>query len=774
VALLLYLIVATATLFVWHRYVTPLSRGAAILILALPFVFTAPALLTNRAYGGYDILFMVGPWSDYAKDFGFIESHNWSLVDQLLQFVPWQHQVRVAFANGEWPLWNPAMDAGEVLAANMQSAPLNPLNLIAMLLPLPLATAFDAAMVFFLAALFTFALAREFECSEHASLVAATAFTLSSAMAFHVGWPHARSWTTLPFILLAVHRRSYALLTIALTLLIVFGHPETMLHVVVIGVSYGLFELIDDRQRLRTIAIAFAAGITAFLLTAITLLPFIAILGETWEYRARASIALQPQTLAAHDFVKSIGATFIPYFGGASWLTPAEWDFGTARVGSVTLALAIIAVFRFWRRREVRFLLGMLLLTLLACWRVPPMSTLLRHLPLFNVSLNERFGIGAALALSLLAGFGAQWGGGAPAAARRIVMTIGFLLAIATALTWRTRLGYHIDHRLMFAGAIAEAFGLICLWFALRRRGAAAPLSTVMLILVAIVAQRVVEDGNIYPRISKRMFFPSVPLIAKIPRDPMFRVVATGTMLTPNAATMYGLEDVRGYSATTYFPYLQTMSLWCPDATRNWHDVNDLSRPFLNFLGVRHALTPRTMNPPDGWRVVADDRNSRLMENTRAIPRVFVPHTIRFVANDDVEMQEMSAATDFAETVWIDSRKESVAENGDAAIRTRRVGSHYEIDADVRTGARIVITESSWPGWRAYVDDRRVKIERANRAFLAVFVPQGHHHVRVVYLPDAFVIGRAISIATLLALAVAVSFRVRRGASRDEPIAPRA
>ena len=132
------------------------------------------------------------------------------------------------------------MDSGEVLAANMQSAPYNPLNWMAMLLPLHLATTFDATMIFFLAALFTFAFARELECSEEASMIAATAFAMSSAMAFHVGWPHARAWTTLPFVLLAVRRvagnrdfASFVLLTMALLLLIVFGHPETLLHVVV-------------------------------------------------------------------------------------------------------------------------------------------------------------------------------------------------------------------------------------------------------------------------------------------------------------------------------------------------------------------------------------------------------------------------------------------------------------------------------------------------------------------------------------------------------------
>jgi len=94
--------------------------------------------------------------------------------------------------------------------------------------------------------------------------------------------------------------------------------------------------------------------------------------------------------------------------------------------------------------------------------------------------------------------------------------------------------------------------------------------------------------------------------------------------------------------------------------------------------------------------------------------------------------------------------------NGEAHLRVSRVGSRYEIDADARSGCHIVISDVGWPGWRAYVDGRRVKIHPANLAFLSVYVPHGKHHLRLVYLPDAFVRGRVISFATILILIVAI------------------
>jgi hypothetical protein len=764
VSLLLYLAVASVTLLAWRRWVTPISRGAAIVIVLLPFLFTGKALVTNRVYGGYDILFLSAPFSDYAKDYGFTTAHNGFLLDHVLQMVPWQRQVRESFAQHRWPLWNPAMDSGEVLAAGMQSAPLNPVNLLALLLPLDLATTFTASMVFFLAALFTFAFARELECSEGASLIAAAGYTLCSGMAFFGTWPHGRSWSVLPFILLGVRRvvrdhnlRAAVLLTIAFVLLIAFGHPETMLHVVTIGAIYGVFELIPiRRESLRPILLAVSAGIIALLLTAITLLPFIAALPWSFDYRIRQN---PPPPATVHEISKAIRATFLPYYGGASWHTPtSEWDFGLARVGSVILALALIAWVRLLRRRDARFFAVLCAVGLLASWKAPPIDPFLRLLPLFKIAFNDRLGFAAALSMSLLAAM--AFDARASRFDRRVVMVVAALLAIATASFWRMQLTLGVDPKLLVAGAAAELLGLTLLVAALgprsQRAGAA-------MIVLAIAAQRLVEDGNIHPTLPRRMFYPSVPLIAAVPREPLFRFTAIGNMVIPNVATMYDLEDVRGYSAMTFYPYIETLSLWSAQK-RTYHDVSDLSLPFLSFLGVRHAITPRTMDPPPGWRVLADDRTSRLIENSRAIPRVFVPRRIRFTDSDDTTLKEMAVATDFAEEAWV--RAEGPArmiENGEATLHVKRRGSQYDIDANARTTSRIIISEAGWPGWRASIDGTRIPIEQANRAFLAVRIPPGHHHVRVVYLPDAFVQGRAISIGTLALLAVALGITMRRG-----------
>jgi hypothetical protein len=779
VAALLYLLVTCAILLVWHRGVAPVARGAAVVVIVLPLLFTGPALLTDSAYGGFDLLFLSYPFRDYAPEYGFEKAHNWVLVDQALQLAPWQREVRRALGRGEWPLWNPGMLSGHVLAGAMQAAPYDPVNLIALLLPQASATAFSGSMTLFFAAFFVYAFARELGLGTGSALVASAVFTCSGGIVFFSGWPLARSWSLLPLALLAVRRvvhardvRAFALLVIALVLIIFAGHPETVLHIAALGVAYGIFSL--AQFPIRTwgvpIAIAVAAGAVALLVTAVSLLPFLSLMEHSWEYRLR-----QSQTPAQWKEVwRVFRGTFLPYYGGSSWhTTTGHWDFGLARVGSVAFALAAVAAIRFTRRKELLFLAVVGALALLPNWKMPFVTRALNHVPMFELALNERLGFFSALVLALLAAAACEH---LPDLRRDrwIVAAVAIALGSATFALWNYQIREGVDRRLIIAGAVAEAFGIAVLLLA---QSVTSRRIALGLVLAVIPLQRVAEDGNIYPAIPQRAFYPSVPLVDAIPRDPMYRVTATTDRLIPNVASMYGLEDVRGYEAVTFFPYVQTMPLWCPDAIRNYHDIKDLSRPFLNFLGVRHAITPRDQDPPPGWSVVADDRSSRLIENSAAVPRVFVPRAVRILQDTDQAIREMADERDFAGTSWIITAEEpaNFTANGPAFVNAVRKGTSYRIDVDARTAARVVITEAAWPGWRARIDGQPAKIERANAAFLAVPVPQGHHILELEYRPRSFVIGRAISLATLAALALlAVALRFiatpRFTSSRPGPV----
>jgi hypothetical protein len=68
------------------------------------------------------------------------------------------------------------------------------------------------------------------------------------------------------------------------------------------------------------------------------------------------------------------------------------------------------------------------------------------------------------------------------------------------------------------------------------------------------------------------------------------------------------------------------------------------------------------------------------------------------------------------------------------------------------TPCMLVISEVSYPWWRATVDDRRVELHTVNHAMLGVVIPRGSHSVELKMSPMSVWIGGAISGISILLL----------------------
>jgi uncharacterized membrane protein YfhO len=178
----------------------------------------------------------------------------------------------------------------------------------------------------------------------------------------------------------------------------------------------------------------------------------------------------------------------------------------------------------------------------------------------------------------------------------------------------------------------------------------------------------------------------------------------------------------------------------------------------LSMMNVRFAIARNNEPIPDGWRLVTIDRGSALLENTRVLPRAFVPRRVRI--GSTAELEEMAQESDFAERAWLtiaDRPHERINGPGKVHVRPRRYG--YDLDASMASAGWVVISQAAWSGWRAYVDGRPVETQIANHAFLSVYVPGGRHQIRFVCRPASFVTGRAITAATAVLLAIGASVR---------------
>jgi hypothetical protein len=782
-SLVLYAATALALLFLANKFIAPIPRVAMVVLAALPFVFVGKALLTNGVFAPVDLPYITEPLRDMREPLGVPRPHNGFISDLYAQMIPWRKAVQFALQHRQWPIWNPFMLSGDLLAASAQPAAYSPFTLLACLLPIAQGLTFSAAITFFLAGLTSFLFLRELGVRDSVALFGGAAWMYIKAIAFYVLWAMGASWAFFPLILLGTRRvvrepsvRNAAILTSGLVLFLLAGHPESVLHAVFAGAIYGLFELARTRRNFGRVLLAAAgSGVVALALCAIYILPILEAAPQTMEHGFRTGAWRQmSHGVALRESGARILTDVFPFlhFGewrieGVKYLPP-----DTAAAGSLVLALAVFAIARI-RSAESWFWSAMALFGLLARAAWSPLMNALSKLPLLDVTINERFSFAAAFALVVLAALALERML-ARNEQRALMITLAIVfIALSLGGAW-------VRHARLVADAFPE-WGAYSAFAEIAALAAATlvllfakPRALIPLLTLVLLGQHFLEEGDIYPTLPSFAAYPPIPILqpAQAVKTP-FRIVGHAHGFIPGTSALYELEDVRGYEALTFARYFETYRFWCLHQPVWFNRVDDLTKPFLSFLNVRFAICSPKMPPLDGWHVVAKQRGAELLENERVIERAFIPRNVRVGLPAVDAENEMADVKDFRERAWLEVElpPQDIV-NGRGALSFRRSGNGFRITADMESNGWIVVSEPAWKGWRAYIDDNRVKTSIANVAFLGIHVPAGHHIVRLVYLPRAFVVGRVITFVTLLGLLVA-GFGLRVARKRAARLATR-
>ncbi|HVS66422.1 MAG TPA: hypothetical protein VMT85_23290 [Thermoanaerobaculia bacterium] len=786
----LYLAIGAGLLALLHRFVRPLSLLSGAALLLLPLCFTGRALLAGDSYGGAALAFQSDPLAAYRADHGMERPYNPTLNDVHGVVIPWRAAVRWAWSHGEWPLWNPFAGCGEPLAGSAQPAPYSFLELVTLPAPLPQSFTLSVSLVFLIAAAGAFLLAGDLGCRPIAAMVAAAGFSFGSYLAFWNAWPLGSSVAWLPLAVLAGWRLvaapgpgAAAVLGVVLAQVLLSGHPESALHVIVIAGLAGAVELVLAVRARRISSIApvlgwaGAGGTLALGLAALFLLPVADSLAQSNEWSARAATR---EIIHRTDWEYTRGALLadvvhfafgLPGRGDSParppWLIPGSSVYG----GSLLFPLALFALAR--SRSPRRWLLGgLLLFGLLAGSKMPGFFPLLGHLPLFEVSLNERLVFVASFSLAMLAGLGVEAALEDGRERRLGGWILGALAAHGILLAWLIPrlLEQGIPRPVVVAQTLAALLPLALGGVVLALpRGSIPTLARFATVLGLLLTARVAEAGWMYDRTPAEAFYPRVPPLDRLEpideRDEPFRIVGFGQALLPNDATLYGLEDVRTYNAVHLKRFVETWPLWTERVMGFWFlQVTDIQNPFLAFLNAEYLIADRSVPRMRPWAREAGERGVRLYRNRRVLPRALVPARISRATETKQTLAAMRRVADFGERAWIEHASvppEGIA-NGAGRVTARRRGTGYGLEVDLERETWIVVSETAWRGWRARARGEELEIAFANHAFLGVRAPAGAYQIELAFEPLSHRAGLVLSSTSLLGLALLVWLERRR------------
>ena len=483
--------------------------------------------------------------------------------------------------------------------------------------------------------------------SEIAAIFGAAAWAFSDFLVFFVGYPVTPSVAPFPLLLLGLARlaergarRDAGLTAAALVAIVIAGHPETLLFCVTGGGIFFLFELAraGPGRRLRPVLLSLAAGAFALGLTAVLLAPFFEIVSQTLQHAERTLFfATGRRAEDLLETLRRLTSTVVPYaWGGLGrsqvverLIVPAGY------AGSLLLPFAAAGLGAPSRRKWAFVTMGLFGLAVNA--RLWGVSNLLAQLPLFDIAIGDYLVFLWVFALAALAVLGLdelrQGRGFALFAAGAVAATLATVLVLFVRGGALRHLGMSAGNlRLRVLLQVVPVLLALGLVLASARRRALGGVAAAAL-LALFLAQRALEEREVYPTYPARAFFPPLEELDPVPRGEPVRMAALRWTLTPNIATIYGLEDARGYEAMVLGPLAETFPLWCVPQGSFYNRIDDPTRPFLAFLNVGYVLTPPGYAAPPGWKILTDTRGGRLLRNPRPLPRVFAPR--RLVWSDD-------------------------------------------------------------------------------------------------------------------------------------------
>jgi hypothetical protein len=201
-----------------------------------------------------------------------------------------------------------------------------------------------------------------------------------------------------------------------------------------------------------------------------------------------------------------------------------------------------------------------------------------------------------------------------------------------------------------------------------------------------------------------------------------YRVVANDS---PPATDFryYDLPSPQGFDPFLTDAYRQVIERYTPFATNRTFNVDLKNDAMLEDLGVRYVLTVP---------------NSETREQLKNDPR------FRMLGRDVSYFHVFEYLN--AKPAW--RFPAGQANRGDWTPERRLIRVQSE------SGGEFELLEQWFPGWKAFIDGREVKIARAREVFQSVQVPPGTHMVEFRYQSESMRAGAAVSLVSLLGMIV--------------------
>jgi len=228
----------------------------------------------------------------------------------------------------------------------------------------------------------------------------------------------------------------------------------------------------------------------------------------------------------------------------------------------------------------------------------------------------------------------------------------------------------------------------------------------------------------------------------------------------PNIGNMYQMYNINSYDPFTLARWNNYVRFMIGPRQFDQIVSNTSLKAFYGILDYFSELLPHREQMLGLASVRYIVFGDNVYENQLALPRAYLVNSYTITKTESESLEAIRETfSRLSSSVILEngspSFSSSASPSNPGEVHIRKYGSN-EIDLSVETheSALVVLTDSMYPGWHAFVDGVEKPVWRANSLFRAVEVSPGRHTVLFTYQPASFRWGIAVSLLTFFLILV--------------------
>ena len=212
-------------------------------------------------------------------------------------------------------------------------------------------------------------------------------------------------------------------------------------------------------------------------------------------------------------------------------------------------------------------------------------------------------------------------------------------------------------------------------------------------------------------------------------------------LIKPNTNLLYKISSAHGYTALPQERYFRLISL-------NHQRI-------INLLNVKYVITG-FLDDPDFEKVFEYSENLRIYRNKEALDRAWIVYQFRVIKEfNDIMNALIDEKFDPEKEVILEEYPKNFKKNfsgnlGDNVRIIKYKPNEVKISANLKEDGLLVLSDTYYPGWKVFVNNREEKIYTANLLLRSVHLRSGKNIVHFIYKPMSFTIGYIISLSIII------------------------